>query len=63
MKIEISVFAICIIVFVLNTVLDHVFNWWVRNLDIEDDFESSMFFLINIAKPCLIISLLYQITK
>ena len=63
MKIEISVFAICIIVFVLNTVLDHLLNWWFRNLDIEDDFGNVMCLLINIAKPCLIISLLYQITK
>ena len=33
MKIEISVFATIAMLFVLHTVLTHLFNWWFRQFD------------------------------
>ncbi len=30
MKIEISIFAAIVILFVLHTILTHLFNWWFR---------------------------------
>ena len=30
MKIEISEFAIVVILFVLHTIVTHLFNWWFR---------------------------------
>lgn len=62
MKIEIIVFIACIVVFVVNTVLDHLFNWWAREVGDENRNEGALLLVLYGIKTALIIIGLKLIT-
>ena len=66
MKVEISVFVICILVFAINTVLEHLFNWFARLLA-KSTFDTQglnvLLFIFYAIKTIAIIIGLNYITK
>lgn len=64
MKVEISVFVICVLVFIVNTILDHLANWWMRDaVKWEDADAGTVIALLYLLKSALIIIGLNYITK
>jgi len=60
-EIEISFFAFSIVGFVVNTILDNLFNWWFR----KDKFgeNAGLFIFLYVVKTILILIGLYHVTK
>ena len=51
MTVEFPVFAVLMAVLVVNTVLDHLFNWWFRKSvhgNNEEGFFCTMLYLVKI---------------
>ena len=62
MIIELSVFSVVIVLFILNTILEHLFNWWFRGLDGADDYVGA-FVMMYVLKTTAIVVMLYYILK
>jgi len=63
MTITISVFAVVVILFVLNTILGHLFNWWIRSIDSEDTGKVILLFTLWVIKTIIVVGILYNILK
>lgn len=59
MIITVTLFSVILILFVVNTISDHVFNWGIRTADNEES-GASLFVLIclYIIKTIILISIL-----
>lgn len=44
--VQISVLAVVILLFVLNIILEHLFNWWFRNIVSDDIPEAHGLFML-----------------
>lgn len=58
--VTITTFAAIILIFVLNTILEHLFNWWFREWD-GDIMIVPIF--AYIAKTGILILLLFELLK
>ena len=64
MKIEISVFTAIVILFVLHTVLTHLFNWWFRKtMSSSYDTEGVISVLLYTFEIVLILGFLNTLIK
>jgi hypothetical protein len=61
MTIQISVFALALIAFILNTILDHLFNWWFREISFKNEGITFLLGIVYLIKTALIIGSLYFI--
>jgi len=53
MDVKISLFGIIVLIIILNTILDHLFNWFIR------DLEAEVFFIfLYIGKMILLLLIL-----
>jgi len=58
--IEITILAAVIIVVVLNTILDHLFNWWIREWD---DDSCIVVISVYMFKFVILFGILFEILK
>lgn len=61
MEIKNSLFAVLLILFFINTVLDHLFNWWFRDSESYKDavFVATMLYIL---KTTILVIILNSIT-
>lgn len=61
MTVELSMFTAVLIIFMVNAILEHLFNWWVR--ETTDERVALFVILSYITKTTLLIILLYNLLK
>lgn len=61
MTVELSIFTVVLIIFIANTILEHLFNWWVR--EATDENVALFVILSYITKTTLLIILLFNLLK
>lgn len=62
MTITLGVFTIVLILFIMNIILEHLFNWWFRTIKQANDENVGTFALFAwVAKTIVLIALLHSI--
>ena len=60
MTITVNVFLIVLLLFALNIILEHLFNWWFRSLG-NDSAQGTAAFLVWCFKTAVILLILHSI--